>query len=111
MGKASSGSRRRPKTIWPSCRRRCGRDPTARKPSNGSTSPKAMEERGRWVPGNHLSVLTSPSEAAILQGNNRLSIFIERLWRSLKHDDYLKHYADGREARADLDSLPPVFQR
>ena len=26
------------------------------------------------VPGNHLSVLTSPSEAAILQGNNRLSV-------------------------------------
>ena len=25
---------------------------------------------------------------------------IERLWRSLKHEDiYLKHYADGREAR------------
>ena len=48
-GKASSGSRRRPKTIWPSCRRRCGREPTARKPSNGSTSPRAMEERGRWA--------------------------------------------------------------
>ncbi len=28
------------------------------------------------------------------------NIFIERLWRSLKHEDiYLKHYADGREAR------------
>ncbi len=24
-------------------------DPTARKPSNGSTFPKAMEERGRWA--------------------------------------------------------------
>jgi putative transposase len=28
------------------------------------------------------------------------NIFIERLWRSLKYEDiYLKHYADGREAR------------
>jgi putative transposase len=31
------------------------------------------------------------------------NIFIERLWRSLKHEDiYLKHYADGREARAGI---------
>jgi putative transposase len=31
------------------------------------------------------------------------NIFIERLWRSLKHEDvYLKGYADGREARAGI---------
>jgi len=31
------------------------------------------------------------------------NIFIERLWRSLKYEDiYLKHYADGREARAGI---------
>jgi putative transposase len=31
------------------------------------------------------------------------NIFIERLWRSLKHEDiYLKHYADGHEARAGI---------
>jgi putative transposase len=31
------------------------------------------------------------------------NLFIERLWRSLKHEDvYLKHYADGREAKASL---------
>ena len=31
------------------------------------------------------------------------NIFIERLWRSLKHEDvYLKHYANGREARAGI---------
>jgi putative transposase len=31
------------------------------------------------------------------------NIFIERLWRSLKHEDvYLKHYADAREARAGI---------
>ena len=31
------------------------------------------------------------------------NIFIERLWRSLKYEDiYLKHYADGLEARAGI---------
>jgi len=31
------------------------------------------------------------------------NIFIERLWRSLKHEDiYLKHYACGREARGGI---------
>ena len=31
------------------------------------------------------------------------NIFIERLWRSLKHEEiYLKRYADGREARAGI---------
>ena len=30
-------------------------------------------------------------------------VFIERLWRSLKHEDvYLKGYADGREAKAGI---------
>ena len=33
------------------------------------------------------------------------NIFIERLWRSLKYEDvYLKHYADGREAREGIAS-------
>ena len=33
------------------------------------------------------------------------NIFIERLSRSLKHEDiYLKHYSDGREARAGIAS-------
>ena len=37
-----------------------------------------MDGRGRWMD----------------------NVFIERLWRSLKHEDvYLKGYADGREAR------------
>ena len=36
-----------------------------------------MDGRGRWMD----------------------NVFIERLWRSLKHEDvYLKGYADGREA-------------
>ena len=42
------------------------------------------------------------------------NVFIERLWRSLKHEDiYLKGYADGGEARAsiaawmELQSWPP----
>jgi putative transposase len=31
------------------------------------------------------------------------NVFIECLWRSLNHEEvYLKHYADGREARAGI---------
>jgi hypothetical protein len=38
-----------------------------------------MDGRGRWMD----------------------NVFIERLWRSLKHEDiYLRGYADGREAKA-----------
>ena len=41
----------------------------------------SMDGRGRWMD----------------------NVFIERLWRSLKHEDvYLKHYADGREAQAGI---------
>ena len=40
-----------------------------------------MDGRGRWMD----------------------NVFIERLWRSLKHEDiYLKGYSDGREARAGI---------
>jgi len=40
-----------------------------------------MDGRGRWMD----------------------NVFIERLWRSLKHEDvYLKGYADGREARTGI---------
>jgi len=43
----------------------------------------SMDGRGRWMD----------------------NVFIERLWRSLKHEDiYLKGYADGREARAGVAS-------
>jgi putative transposase len=42
----------------------------------------SMDGRGRWMD----------------------NVFIERLWRSLKHEDiYLKGYADGREARAGIE--------
>jgi putative transposase len=41
----------------------------------------SMDGRGRWMD----------------------NVFVERLWRSLKHDDiYLKGYADGREAKAGI---------
>ena len=41
----------------------------------------SMDGRGRWMD----------------------NVFIERLWRSLKHEDvYLKHYADGHEAKAGI---------
>ena len=40
-----------------------------------------MDGRGRWMD----------------------NVFIERLWRSLKHEDiYLKGYADGREAKTGI---------
>jgi putative transposase len=43
----------------------------------------SMDGRGRWMD----------------------NVFIERLWRSLKHEDvYLKGYADGREAKAGIDA-------
>ena len=43
----------------------------------------SMDGRGRWMD----------------------NVFIERLWRSLKHEDvYLRHYADGREARVGIAS-------
>ena len=35
------------------------------------------------------------------RGRRMDNVFIERLWRSLKHEDvYLNGYADGREAKA-----------
>ena len=41
----------------------------------------SMDGRGRWMD----------------------NVFIERLWRSLKHEDvYLKGYADGHEAKAGI---------
>ena len=41
----------------------------------------SMDGRGRWMD----------------------NVFIERLWRSLKHEDiYLRGYADGREAKAGI---------
>jgi putative transposase len=40
------------------------------------------------------------------------NIFIERLWRSMKHEDiYLKHYADGGEARAGIASWIGFYNR
>jgi putative transposase len=43
----------------------------------------SMDGRGRWTD----------------------NVFVERLWRSLKHEDiYLKGYADGREAKAGISS-------
>jgi len=44
----------------------------------------SMDGRGRWMD----------------------NVFIERQWRSLKHEDiYLKGYADGREAHAGVGSI------
>ena len=50
----------------------------------------SMDGRGRWMD----------------------NIFVERLWRSLKHEDiYLKGYADGREAKAGISSWISFYNR
>ena len=50
----------------------------------------SMDGRGRWMD----------------------NVFIERLWRSLKHEDiYLKGYADGREARAGISEWIRFYKR
>ncbi len=47
-----------------------------------------MDGRGRWMD----------------------NVFIERVWRSLKHEDvYLKRDADGREARDGISSVDVEF--
>jgi putative transposase len=54
-----------------------------------------------------IGVLEQAGVRISMDGRGRFldNIFIERLWRSLKHEDiYLKHYADGREARAGIAS-------
>jgi putative transposase len=50
-------------------------------------------------------VLASSGVGISMDGRGRWmdNVFIERLWRSLKHEDiYLKAYGDGREARAGI---------
>ena len=50
----------------------------------------SMDGRGRWMD----------------------NVFIERLWRSLKHEDiYLKGYADGREAKLGIASWIAFYKR
>jgi putative transposase len=50
----------------------------------------SMDGRGRWMD----------------------NVFIERLWRSLKHEDiYLKGYADGREAKAGIGAWFAFYKR
>jgi putative transposase len=50
----------------------------------------SMDGRGRWMD----------------------NVFIERLWRSLKHEDiYLKGYADGREAKPGIASWIAFYNR
>ena len=48
-------------------------------------------------------VLASAGIRISMDGRGRWIVFIERLWRSLKHEDvYLKGYADAREAQAGI---------
>ncbi len=50
----------------------------------------SMDGRGRWMD----------------------NVFIERLWRSLKHEDiYLKGYADGRDAKVGISSWMEFYKK
>ncbi|TYO61003.1 DDE-type integrase/transposase/recombinase [Bradyrhizobium hipponense] len=68
------------------------------------------------------SRFTSAAFTGALMANVRISMdgrgrwmdnaFIERLWRSLKHEDvYLKGYADGRDARAGIAAWIALYNR
>jgi putative transposase len=53
-------------------------------------------------------VLIAAGVRISMEGRGRFleNVFIERLWRSLKHEDvYFKGYPDGREARAGIASI------
>jgi putative transposase len=54
---------------------------------------------------NHTGTLAAAGVRISMDGRGRWmdNVFIERLWRSLKHEDiYLKGYADGREAKTGI---------
>lgn len=69
--------------ILPALRCHGRRNAPALDGSNDLVGDVLMDSRGRWMD----------------------NVFVERLWRSLKHEDIcLKGYADGREAKAGIPS-------
>jgi putative transposase len=59
----------------------------------------------QFTSGAFTGVLTAARIRISMDGRGRWmdSVFIERLWRSLRYEEvYLKGYADGREARAGI---------
>jgi putative transposase len=58
-------------------------------------------------------VLTAAGVKISMDGRGRWmdNVFIERRWRSLKHEDvHLKRYADGREARAGIGTWIALYK-
>lgn len=65
------------------------------------------DQGSQFTSGAFTGVLIAAGVRISMDGRGRFldNIFIERLWRSLKHEDvYLRGYADGREARAGIAS-------
>jgi putative transposase len=60
------------------------------------------DQGSQFTGGDFTDVLIKSGVRISMDGRGRWmdNVFIERLWRSLKHEDvYLKGYADGREAK------------
>jgi putative transposase len=63
------------------------------------------DQGSQFTSGDFTGVLSKAEVRISMDGRGRWmdNVFIERLWRSLKHEDvYLKGYADGREARCGI---------
>jgi putative transposase len=63
------------------------------------------DQGSQFTGGDFTGVLLEAGIQISMDGRGRWmdNVFIERLWRSLKYEDiYLKHYADGREAKAGI---------
>lgn len=65
------------------------------------------DQGGQFTSATFTTALADANTKISMDGRGRWMghVFIERLWRSLKHEDiYLKGYADGREAKAGIAS-------
>jgi putative transposase len=63
------------------------------------------DQGSQFTGGDFTGVLLEAGIQISMDGRGRWmdNVFIERLWRSLKHEDiYLKHYAGGHEAKAGI---------
>ena len=63
------------------------------------------DQGSQFTSAEFVGTLTKAAIRVSMDGRGRWmdNVFIERLWRSLKHEDiYMKGYADGREAKAEI---------
>ena len=114
---ASSSTGRAVRSCRGGCRSRW-KSPSASCPGRGAGThgrPKIFntDQGSQFTSTAFTGVLVAAGIAISIDGRGRWidNVFIERLWRSLKHEDiYLKGYADGGEARAAaLRHRPRVF--